>query len=326
MRPVVRSRPGRGVGHGLGQRPAVQAAGQRTADVHRVQAGVAARHPQRQLGPRADTLRQQEGFVDPVQPGVGLHIGPQRVAQRLQQRAHRQRRGRPGEVEGAGAAAFGLQQQPGREVAGVDALHGVGGCAGHQHVAATRQALHPPGEAPAGVVRPDDQPRPRHQALARQRGGQRLLAQRLQAAVAAAVDGFGGGVGQHLQRGVFARAGFGKPGVDADARHQQVALDPPRQALRQAAHLARHVGAGVDDHVPAALRQRGEVAVAVGDAVLGLREQPGPAAAAVQQRHRVPGGQGLVDDVAPEETGSADDETTHARHAKRRPRCRLSGA
>ena len=71
------------------------------------------------------------------------------------------------------------------------------------------------------------------------------------------------------------------------------------------------VSARVDGGVPRASLQRREVAGAIAEHVLGIGEEVGAVAAAVEDRDLVAAAQGLGGHVAAEKDGAAEDEQTH---------------
>ena len=157
-------------------------------------------------------------------------------------------------------------------------------------------------------MRAHQQPGPHQQTSAAKTLHRDLLAQRLEAAVSGAGGDLGARVGQRLQGRIFLRAGGAETGVHADARDQLVVLDAAGQALGQRAHLARHVGAGVDGGVPLAVGEQREIAVAISDAVFGFGEQARPAEPPMQQRQPVATRQRLCGEMAAEEACAAEDE------------------
>ena len=102
---------------------------------------------------------------------------------------------------------------------------------------------------------------------------------------------------------------LGRPrGVDVAARDEDEVAEVQRAGARDVGGL---VAARVDGGVPRAPAQRRQVAGAVAEDVLGLGEEVGAVAAAVEERDLVAAAQGLGGDVAAEEDGAAEDEQAH---------------
>ena len=85
----------------------------------------------------------------------------------------------------------------------------------------------------------------------------------------------------------------------------------PRQSLGGGPHDARQVAGGVDHGVPAAAAERLEATVAVSEQVLGVRKQPGVRPAAMEQRDVMAARARRLDQVAPQEQRSAEEEEAH---------------
>jgi large subunit ribosomal protein L13 len=79
------------------------------------------------------------------------------------------------------------------------------------------------------------------------------------------------------------------------------------------------VAAGVDGRVPGPAAQGGEVAGAVAEDVLDLREEVGAVAPAMEEGGLVAAQEGLGDQVAAEVDGPAEDEQAHAGRRYQRP-------
>ena len=102
---------------------------------------------------------------------------------------------------------------------------------------------------------------------------------------------------------------LGRPdGVDVAARDEDEMPEIQRARARDVGGL---VAARVDGGVPRASLQRREVAGAVAEDVLGIGEEIGAVAAAVEDRDLVAAAQRLGGHVAAEEDGAAEDEQTH---------------
>jgi hypothetical protein len=87
-------------------------------------------------------------------------------------------------------------------------------------------------------------------------------------------------------------------------------------------HLLGRVPGVVDHDVPAASAKRLDVVVPVTDQLLDLGEQVRVGASPVEERQRVPAGQGVPDQVRTDEPGASQDQDALGR---RLLRCRIPG-
>jgi len=234
---------------------------------------------------------------------VQLGHGARRLARGLEQLAPARRAGRRDRVVGARGPRACHVEEPGREVAGVDQLQRRVGRSWGDDVAAARQPPQPPRQPPDVLVRTDDHARARVQDAAGQRRLERALARGLERPVLALGPPMDG-------RGLVDRRG-GPVAVGRAGGHEAVVADRVREQLRGGADVLGLEAAGVDHRVPLAAAQRREVARAVAQQVLRLREQVRAVDAAMEERDRVPARERLGDHGAAEEDGAADDEQAH---------------
>jgi hypothetical protein len=140
------------------------------------------------------------------------------------------------------------------------------------------------------------------------------LAHGLQPAVRRHVDRLRRLVGERREpRSLVAR--LREVGVDGDRRDVDVAVDRVAEQLRRVADEARQVAGDVHARVPGPTREHAEPAVAVGEHVLDVGEQPRTGAAAVEEGQPVPAREGRFDERAADELGAAEDEDLHTSSA-----------
>ena len=206
-----------------------------------------------------------------------------------------------------------------REVARVDHLERIGGRARRDELTATRGARGPVGEAIGVVVGADDETGPDDGRAARQGLLHRLLAQRLQRSVGFAVHFLDGFIGEFAHRRVFV-ARHAEIRIHRDRRHEHVLLHLRRQQLRREPHMARHVARVVDDHVPFAILEPVDLAIAIAlDAFdLGITIRLG--LAAIEEGERMATLQRQRRHVQADEARSAEDEDLQRLRLFGRPR------
>lgn len=115
-----------------------------------------------------------------------------------------------------------------------------------------------------------------------------------------------------LDRGVLADSGRLEVGVDGDGGDEDVALDGAGEELRRGLDVARQVAVDVDRNVPAPPGESGEVLSAVAVEMLGLGEQLGVRPATMEQGDLMAGRERGLGEVAPDETGAAEDQDPHS--------------
>jgi hypothetical protein len=166
----------------------------------------------------------------------------------------------------------------------VDHLHRLTRRRRREHVTAGGHAGRPVREAAGGVERPDDQAGAQDDRPAGERVLHRALAGDLQRAVALAGDLVARRVRRHFGQGAgLVESRHGVVGVDAAARDEQVARRGRCEQSGRALDVGREVARHVDDRVEATPAQAVEAPRPLAGDVLGLREEPWPRAAAVEQ-------------------------------------------
>ena len=162
------------------------------------------------------------------------------------------------------------------KVADVDELHRPLGGAGSDHRAAARHSPRPVHVAVRRIVRPDDEAGPNDERSFAEHVLRRALAERLQRPVVLKL------LAEFLDALVLEgadrtrlRGRLGEIRVGGDRGDERVVRGRPSQRLRGGAHDPREVAARVDDRVPFATGERGQVAVPVAAQTLGLGEELG---------------------------------------------------
>jgi len=167
------------------------------------------------------------------------------------------------QVELAGQVLLDAHAHEVRDVAHVDELERIAGCAGRDHLAALRHAYRPIGEAVGVVARAGDVGRPDDRGLLAEDFLERLLAQRFQTAVRLAGHFLDGWIVELRQVIALIDAMLRKIRVGGNARDEDVLLHMPLEQPGGELHLFRGVGGIVDDGVPVAALERADVAVAI---------------------------------------------------------------
>ena len=297
----------------LRERPEPEPSTDRLADVDRQEVGhlgvSARREPEGQVAPGLDPVLDEVVLVHPGEP----RVAPGLVNDRLEHGLHRQRPIRPCRVEDPGLALLGHVQQPVRQIPRMDELHGLVARLRGEHVAAACDAVHPVREAPAHVVRADDEPCAHGERPTREGALELALAEHLEPAVhVRAGDFLGRLVLEHVHPRGLVRAGERRVRVDGGARHERVVADAVAEERRGLAHPAGHAGRGVDDGVPAPCSKTRQVAGgAVAVQRLDVRVEAGRRLPAVEERHLVAARLGALDQVSPDEERPAENEDPH---------------
>ena len=250
--------------------------------------------PERQLHPRTDLVLLQELVRDPGGVAAREQLAPRDALVRR--------------VERPGEAVLDAVHDPLGQVADVDELGEPLGRSRRDDLAAAAEPPRPVGEAAGRVVRADDQAGSDDQRALAEDALDLRLGESLQRSV---VRGVGRQLVQRQRAELGGRARLGRAGrevgVDGDTRDEDVAARVA-ELLRRRAHVRRDVAGGVDDGVPAATREQGEVSLAVALQLLDLREELGVRLPAVEERQLVPAGERGLGGRPAEELGAADDQ------------------
>lgn len=171
---------------------------------------IAARQPDRQLGPRLDASVQDDLLVNPGELRIGTGDGHGRC-QQLPQRGV----ARPADdIEGPDPLSLHSGQHPGGQVPDVDVLNGPVRVARGEYLAATLDAPQPPGQSPHVLIRPEDQPGAGQLRPVAERSQHRELATALSRRVV--LTAFAIRIRVHRD-GVLVRTHRERPRVDRDA-------------------------------------------------------------------------------------------------------------